>query len=529
ALIAVASSLTAQAFMSVEGLPAAPPESASQKISPEHSSWSGIALTHFLEWGTLPDSALRTASYSAASEILTGLAARPDEVCVAVRRLGQEQTVRRRIAGQFPETAIHRLIDSLDPVNASWMILVIQLLRRLHAERQLVPLQNQAFTRLLWEFALEYLSVHHWHALDAVSFMRFLLQKLAARQKTSYEFLLAGVALRRSWNPQKARAKKDTGSQSLVSSAILTLLEKDIFGTRLSDAPRFVVRPAFQHLYSDLDVLAYWLRWRRLPSWSFAATPEEMAQHIGPLLRELPPEVRSLQGNTRPAAHSDIQSPETNISATSAAVQIEHWLLFGLWPAGAAIPQNAALSDWLERQDDSAWLCALRRCGEYKEAAIRRIITRLSLLFQLRIMELLTGAGAQLVCAFVQSLQGLEKQITVSSAASWKEQISCCVLRHILRDDSTGSARIFSVEMLAHATLRVISLRCQLSYEQLLQALRKKDLDSQTLQDLYRNLEIKLEDLSTKAELASLESRLPAVALEGAESLLHYMESGSLP
>src|SRR5262249_29630106 len=141
-----------------------------------YSSHSIGDLAFFLEWGLLP-SALDAAGHDAESEMLKRLVSWPDEVCALVRRLGEAQQVRKRIAGQFSENVVHRLIAALDPVNAPWMILFTRQLRRLHAQKPLVALQNRAFAQLLWELALEYLSERHWHALDAVSFMRFLLER----------------------------------------------------------------------------------------------------------------------------------------------------------------------------------------------------------------------------------------------------------------------------------------------------------------------------------------------------------------
>jgi hypothetical protein len=491
---------------------------------------SAAPLTHFLEWGVLPDSTLRASNHTAEFELLTALDARADEVCATVRRLGQKQPVRRRIAGQFSEDAVHRLVTALDPVNAPCMKLVIKLLCRLHAERPFVPLQNRAFAQLLWELALEYLSLHHWQALDAASLLRFLLQKLAARQKTSYEVLVADVALRRGWEPERAQMK-DTGPQSQVTSAILALLEKDVFGIRLIHAPRFAVRPEFQHVYTDFDVLAYWLRWRKLPAWSFAASADEMAQRIGPLLRELPAEARRLAGQpaaaaVQPKAQSAAQ-PRDASAALPTAVQIERWLLYGLWPAGVTLAQNKAVADWLESQDLSGWHSALRRCGAQEEA-VRRIVNHLSPAFLLKLMGLVAGPDAQRACSHIESLWGLEHHITGQSTSSWQAQVSRYALLHVLRHFSSDTPAALSVETLAHATLQALSLRYQVSYERLLSLLRQESHGSHLLQELYRNLEAGLEHLAAKADLNSREP-FREVQPGSIELVLHYLEYGSLP
>ncbi|HWF06451.1 MAG TPA: contractile injection system tape measure protein, partial [Candidatus Angelobacter sp.] len=283
-------------------------------------------LARFLEWGAWPGFGASGSGHDIDSDMLKSMAASPEAVCSLVRSLGQMQPVRKRIAGQLSQETVQRLLGALDPVNAPWIFLCQQSLRQLHAQKPLVPLQNRIFAQLLQELTLEYLAERHWHALDAGSFMRFLLQGLAARQKTAYEILLADVALRR--GPKS----RDTGAQLLVHSAIVTLLEEDLLGVRgpLLAASRFVVRPAFQHLYCDLDVLAYWLRWRKLPAWAFAATPEEIAGRIGPLLRDLPPAVRANAVNPQDKV-ATVSAGTADASAP--ALQIEHWLLYGIWPA----------------------------------------------------------------------------------------------------------------------------------------------------------------------------------------------------
>src|SRR5262249_26897157 len=139
-------------------VPAQASELPAQGASSVPTSQSIGDLAFFLEWGVLPSSTLRAAGNHTESEMLKCLASRPDEVCALVRRLGEIQQVRRRIAGQFSENVVHRLIVEVDPVNAPWMILFIRQLRRLHAQKQLVALQNRAFAQLLWELTFEYLA-----------------------------------------------------------------------------------------------------------------------------------------------------------------------------------------------------------------------------------------------------------------------------------------------------------------------------------------------------------------------------------
>jgi hypothetical protein len=478
-------------------------------------------LASFLEWGALPWSAVSGSSRDVDSEILKLMAASPDDICSLVRRLGAMQRVRKRIAGQLSEKVAQHLIGALDPVNASWTFVCQQSLRRMHAQKPLIPLQNRVFAQLLQELTLEYLAERHWHAFDAGSFMRFLLQGLATRQKTEYELLLADVALRRS---PKSR---DTGGQSLVNSAIITLLEEDVLGVRglLLTAPRFVVRPAFQHRFCDLDVLAYWLRWRKLPAWSFAASPEEMARRIGPLLRGLPPEVRA--NALSPQAETAIVSAGT-ADAPAPALQIERWLLCGIWPANVSLPQHTSLAEWLESQSDSDWLQALRRSGA-QDSAVQRLVNHLSPTFRVRIVCLLAGPRSHTVSDLLCSLSDLKRHIGATIAPQWEEQVSRYILICLLQHISSDSHELSGVEELAQATLQALSLRYQVSYERLLLLLRQESQGKGAQLDLCLKLEAKLDDLEVKTDLSSNPEPLACDRSQGPDLVLHYLQHGSLP
>jgi hypothetical protein len=483
-------------------------------------SWQPIdQLARFLEWGALPGFAVSGSKRDIDSDMLKSMAASPEAVCSLVRSLGGMQPVRKRIAGQLSEETVQRLLGALDPVNAPWIFLCQQSLRRLHAQKPLVPLQNRIFAQLLQELALEYLAERHWHALDAGSFMRFLLQGLAARQKTEYELLLADVALRRS---SKSR---DTGAQLLVNSAIITLLEEDLLGVRgpLLAVPRFVVRPAFQHLYCDLDVLAYWLRWRKLPAWGFAATPEEMAGRIGPLLRDLPPAVRANVVNP--------QDKAANVSAGTAdastpELQIEHWLLYGIWPASVSLPQHTTLAEWLESQSDSDWLGALRRCGA-QDSAVQRVVNHLSPMFLVRIASLLAGPDAQVACGLLRGLSDLKRRICTTISQHWEEQVRRYTLICLLRHASSDSHELSCIEELAQTILQALSLNCQVPYERLLLLLRQESQGKEAQLDLCFKLQAKLDHLEVKTDVID---ESPACALaDDPDLLLHYLKHGSLP
>ncbi|HEX5433241.1 MAG TPA: contractile injection system tape measure protein, partial [Candidatus Angelobacter sp.] len=147
-------------------------------------------LAGFLQWGVWPELDVHGAGHGPQAEMLRLLASSPDEICALLRRMGEMQVVRKRIARQFSEKVLRRVMFGFDPVNTSWMVEFMTELRRLHAQQPLVARENRQFGELLWELALEYLSEHGWSAKNGASFLRFLLQRLALGHQGMYQLLL---------------------------------------------------------------------------------------------------------------------------------------------------------------------------------------------------------------------------------------------------------------------------------------------------------------------------------------------------
>ncbi|MGH9561086.1 MAG: contractile injection system tape measure protein, partial [Terracidiphilus sp.] len=511
------------------------PESEAEAVSLRTPSASLGNLARFLEWGILPWSG-HSAWGSAESEMLSNLASAPDQVCILIRSLGEAEPVRKRIAGQFSEAVVHRLIGELDPVNASWMLLLTKQLRLLHRQKPLIPLQNSAFSQLLSEVTLEYLSERHWHALDAVSFLRFLLRRLAYRQKVGYEILLADLALRRSPDPDRAQSTGEIDPQSQLSATIVTLLETDLLGirNRLAQAPRFTVRPEFRDRYCDRDVLAYWIRWRKLPAWSFDDRPRETVETLRPMLDVLPLDcavgVRMTKDDSgRTEAPPDILS--TMMQEMTPALEIERWLLFGLWPREVDAPQDAAHESWLRDRSDADWLQALKQCGA-QDQAIRRI-ARLSPESVLRVAGLLSGPNSAPVHEFLLALHSIGRPLEGSFPPPWEEHVNRYALAHLLEDGPANGRSATFLPHLAHDTLFALSLSFQIPYDRLLFLLRRECSGPSSLQNLCAALEDELES-GQELEVFDFGSisgsdAIDMVKVEPSEIARAYMLDGRLP
>jgi hypothetical protein len=480
-------------------------------------------LARFLEWGVLPWSGPSATGETVESELLSSLASDADQVCAMVRSLGEMATVRKRIAVQFSETVVQRLIGELDPVNATWMLLCTKQLRLLHRQKPLIAIEDRTFGELLSELTLEYLSERHWHALDEVSFLRFLLLRLAYRQKVGYEVLLADLALRRSPDSNQSHPAGEIDPQSRLSATIATLLDTDLLGirNRLAHAPRFAVRAEFRHLYCDLDVLAYWIRWRKLPEWSADDHPRDVLESLEPLFELLPPDCSPDCVAEAGIGHDRSGSKETPrefgqqaAEDITPAIQIERWLLFGLWPAKVETPEDSALERWLEEQTDAGWLQALERCGAQDQAISR--MARLSAEFVLRIAGLLSGPNAESVHDFLRAVRAIGQPLGGSFPPPWEKYVNRYALARLLEEAPSERRSSAFPHHLARATLLALSLSLQIPYERMLSLLRQECDGSSSLEGLCVSLADELES-GQKSMASTVELDSSTTEIDGSE------------
>jgi Contractile injection system tape measure protein len=447
-------------------------------------------LTKFLELGALP---WNLTGQDAEEEMLDLLAAAPDEVCALVRKLNETEAVRKRIAGQFSEPANRRLLIALAPAAASWMISCLHQLRRLHAQKPLFPVRNRQFAQDLWELCFEYLAQRNGKNFDPRSFLRHLLMRLAARRNKSYESLLADVLLRR--DPEStARGLGNTAQAASLEPALIALLDQSVL--ELADfapeVPHFLVDPDLQHYYSDLDVLAHWLRWRKLPSWSHATNPEDTGRRLGSLLHGLPRDVQAYATRTSTRGVATPNPGKTEASAITSAEQIRHWLAFGLWPQAVMAPDGAQLGAWLESQSDADWLRALEGGGA-QEAIIARLSRHLSPALFERITRLLAGHTAGLLHDYLRCLDVAGRHIAPVATQLWADQLRKYTLMYLLRASTISGKHAISVSELARSTMLALSLNCRVPYERLLDAVDQESQGQEEVQRLCHTLRQELE------------------------------------
>ena len=489
-------------------------------------------LARFLEWGVLPWS---LTGQRAETEMLEGLASAPEEVCTLVRNLSERERVRKRLAIQFSEKANHRLLAALAPTAAHWMISYMRQLRRLHAQKPLFRMYNREFAQELWQLCFEYLDQRNWLNFDPRSFLRYLLTRLAARRKIGYENLLTELALRRGPEPDASGFGKTSELAARFGPILLGLLNETLF--RLpedgSEAPRDLIQPEYRYVYSDEDVLAYWLRWRKLPPWSHATDPEDTGRRLGLLLRKLPAEIRGYarRNSTRAQTASGQDSHSATAAQLSPAAQIQHWLTYGIWPETVSAPSDSQLAAWLEKQSDDDWLKAL---GGAEEKVIARISHHLPPSLFERIVRLAAGHVAGPVLSCIHSLDLAGRRIAPVATKVWIEQLKKYALMYLLGTASVSGRKAISLLEMMRSTMLALALNCRVPYERLLEETERNSSGAEEVLELCYKLReelegngrsiIGLEEYATSADEAEATTQGDPVEL-----VLHYLRHGSLP
>ena len=147
-----------------------------------------LNLDAFLARGILPANAARQAS--AAQAVAELLERRPEQLCALIRKAGVHEAARRRLLDAAPEPVLVRLVRLLEPADGEQIAEHVGQLRRLQAQHRVVPQEGAAYARSLWLFVLTYLLVERGSWFNTRSFVRSLLQQMAAQYRVSYRVLL---------------------------------------------------------------------------------------------------------------------------------------------------------------------------------------------------------------------------------------------------------------------------------------------------------------------------------------------------
>ena len=196
-----------------------------------------------------------------------------------IRRLGQKAPVRRRLAFQFVEPSIHRVVRLLEQTHADLILTYARDVQRVHEDKPVVPEPARTFRRVRWELILTYLLVERGSYFNTRSFIKSFLQQMARRYRIAYLDLLTGLTAR------VHALDLPFSTRYSLPAMLRSLQEEEQTGLlAVPDTAR----------YADLDLLAFYLLRGAVPAWSSPADATDIEALFQRLMVEDPEAVVTL-------------------------------------------------------------------------------------------------------------------------------------------------------------------------------------------------------------------------------------------
>jgi hypothetical protein len=152
-------------------------------------------LEHYLLHGTLPSWAGSGAAFSCEELMLALIADDPRAVERLVRTHGRHDFVLERIVSQLSESALHELIRLLEPRHAALILDYVADLQEVHRVEPVLPLGHRDLAHIVWVLVAAYLVHDPGSQFNRKSFVRSLLEGLAASEGLAFAAILAALRL----------------------------------------------------------------------------------------------------------------------------------------------------------------------------------------------------------------------------------------------------------------------------------------------------------------------------------------------
>jgi hypothetical protein len=190
-------------------------------------------LRYLLEHGIWPEAAGLQARATLAQELAALQEDAPADLVALLRASGGSAAVCMRLAQQLPEAQLERLAALLEPRHGEWIATSLRSIRQLQARERLVPDDAVVFGRRLWEFALRVLLVDRGSYFNTRSFVKSLLEQMAARHGMAYRALLHALlrmapALPASRSHGLPAILRSLRQECAPATAVLTELEAEL-------------------------------------------------------------------------------------------------------------------------------------------------------------------------------------------------------------------------------------------------------------------------------------------------------------
>jgi len=114
----------------------------------------------------------------------------PALLAALIRKLGQVQYVRKRIAWQFSIAAIQQIINVLEPAEAKFILEYSREVLHIQQRQQVLQTESKALERAVWLFVLTYLLTDGGSNFDRKEFVRSHLTQMAHHFNVEYDALL---------------------------------------------------------------------------------------------------------------------------------------------------------------------------------------------------------------------------------------------------------------------------------------------------------------------------------------------------
>ncbi len=223
-------------------------------------------LEHYLLHGTLPSGARQGSAFSFAELFRELLEGDPERLAAIMRKHGRLRRVIERIVRELAESLLERLIQLLEPEHAALIIAYVVDLKDVHRVERLLALSDEQFAEAVWVLTLSYLLRDPGSQFNRKSFVRSLLEGMAAGRGLDYVEILTTLRL------ALERTEKKRPLRSSLPAVVSELVREA--GPRVAD-----VGPAQEA--GRLALLEHYLLHGTLPSGAVFSFAELFRELLG--------------------------------------------------------------------------------------------------------------------------------------------------------------------------------------------------------------------------------------------------------
>lgn len=154
-------------------------------------------LAHYLLAGILPFGG--GPAFSLDELMVSMIEADPAGVAQIVRTHGRHEYVLERIVAQLSEAALHDLIRLLEPRHAALILEYVADLEQVHRDEPVLPVGERDLSHMVWVLVAAYLVQDPGSQFNRKSFVKALLEGLAASEGLAYAEVLRALRVGLEW------------------------------------------------------------------------------------------------------------------------------------------------------------------------------------------------------------------------------------------------------------------------------------------------------------------------------------------